>query len=64
MTYDEIKRTLREAGRLVDAGKVGEGDALIRTMLGKGMTPHDLRVNLSDEQYSALRKFERSRRAS
>lgn len=61
MNYDEIKRNLNEAGRLVDDGKVAEGDALIRTMRGKGLTGRDLKVNLTGSQYEALRKYEWSR---
>ena len=60
MNYDEIKRKINEAGRFVDDGKVAEGDALIRTMVGKGLTKNDLEVNLTEAQYGALRKHERT----
>jgi hypothetical protein len=62
MTYDEIKRKIREAGKLVDEGKVADADVLIRTMVGKGLTGRDLDVNLTEAQYKALRKFERAKR--
>jgi len=62
MDYGEIRRMLNGAGRLVDGGKVAEADALIRTLLGKGLTGRDMDVNLTDAQHKALRKFERSQR--
>ena len=61
MDYQEIKQRLSEAGRLVDAGKVAEADAMIRTMLGKGLTGMDLQANLTPTQLRALRKHDRSK---
>lgn len=56
MTYDEIKRKIREAGRLVDAGQVAEADALLRSMVGKGLRLADLDANLSAAQVKQLRE--------
>lgn len=56
MNYDEIKKNLREAGKLVDAGDVAEADTKIRSMLGKGVTKHDLDTNLTPAQMKKLRE--------
>lgn len=57
MNYREIQLRLAEASRLIDAGKLTEADRLIRSMLGKGMTPADLDANLGAERIRALREF-------
>jgi pentatricopeptide repeat protein len=56
MSYAEIKKNLREASRLVDAGNVGEADTLIRSMVGKGLSPADMVANLTPGQMKALRE--------
>lgn len=56
MTYDQIKKELAAAGRLVDRGKVAEADRKIRAMVGKGLTRADLDANLTSAQMAALRK--------
>jgi pentatricopeptide repeat protein len=59
MTYQEIKTNLCKADRLALAGNVAEADALVRSMLGKGMTPNDLSSNLSPQAMRKLRAFAR-----
>jgi len=62
MNYQKIRQNLNEAGRLVDRGEVAEADTLIRTMVGRGLTNNDLRVNLTEAQCKALRNHERAQR--
>ena len=61
MTYEEIKLNLAKAEQLVLAGKVLDADALVRSMLGKGLSPMDLSNNLSAKAMRALRSFARQR---
>jgi hypothetical protein len=57
MTYEEIKSNLAKAEQLALSGKVSDADALVRSMLGKGLSPMDLRNNLSAKAMRALRSF-------
>ena len=54
-TYAIIKRDLRKAGRLVDEGKVAEADAVVRDLLGQGLTAVDVNTNLTKDQLAKLR---------
>lgn len=56
MNYDEIKKNLREAGKLVDDGDVAAADTKIRSMLGKGLTGADLDANMTRAQMKKLRE--------
>jgi len=60
MLYDEIKRYLNQAGRLVDEGKVAEADEKIRAMVGYALTPSDISANLTQDQIKKLREYEKS----
>lgn len=56
MTYDQIKQGLREAARMVDAGRLAEADEKIRSMAGQGLTSQDMAEILTAEQRAALRE--------
>jgi hypothetical protein len=55
MNYEEIKKNLCEARRLIDAGDIAAADAKIRAMVGKGLTRMDLDANLTDADFAKLR---------
>ncbi len=59
MTYEEIKTNLGKADGLALAGNVAEAYAVVRSMVGEGMTPNDLSGNLSPQAMRKLRAFER-----
>jgi len=57
MNYQEIKLNLTKANLLVSEGLVAEADALIRSMVGKGLTGADLSANLTSTAMRKLRAF-------
>lgn len=57
MHYAQIKSNLCKAERLAVAGNISEADALIKSMMGKGLAPMDLRNHLSAEALRKLRAF-------
>lgn len=57
MTYDEIKKNLRQASRLIHEGNVAKADRLIRSMAGKGLSKADLDANLTQNEIKILREF-------
>jgi hypothetical protein len=59
MTYDEIKRELGAAARLVDAGDVAGAYGKINAMIGKGVSHGDVAAILLPEQIRALREHAR-----
>ena len=56
MTYDEIKRKLNDAARLVDAGDLMRAGAVIRSMVGHGLTRSDLDHILGARRLAKLRR--------
>lgn len=56
MSYDEIKAELANARALLDAGDVADADALLRSLLSRGMTLHDLDNGLTAGQFAQLRE--------
>ncbi len=56
MTYDEIKRKLNQAARLVDAGDTARAGAVIRSMVGYGLTRADLDHVLGARRLAKLRR--------
>jgi hypothetical protein len=59
MNYQKIKTNLMQADRLALGGQVAQAHALIHSMVGKGLTPHDLSSNLSSKAMRKLRAFEK-----
>ena len=59
MNYQQIKQNLNRAEALVNAGSVAEAHQLIKSMVGQGLTGHDLKTNLSTIAYAKLAKHER-----
>lgn len=57
MDYQTIKSKLAEAERLVKQDKLLKADQLIRSMIGKGVTPNDIRTNMDAESLKKLNKF-------
>jgi nucleoid-associated protein YgaU len=57
MEYGEIRRTLNEAARKIDAGDLAAADRLITRMVGKGLTRNDLDSNLGDDRIRKLRDW-------
>lgn len=57
MNYQQIKLNLTRAEQLTQAGQVAQADKLIRSMVGKGLTPMDLQNNLSGAAKRALRAY-------
>jgi hypothetical protein len=55
MNYQDIKKGIAEAGRLIDAGDLAAADKKIRSMVGKGLTRNDLDANLTKNQIKQLR---------
>jgi len=64
MSYQKIKTTLVQAERLALSGQVAQAHALIRSMVGKGLTPYDLSSNLSSKAMRKLRAFEKKEGAA
>jgi len=60
MSYQEIKDGLRRAEALVNDGKVEEADAVVRSL--RGLSFHDLTVNLSSKTLKKLRSFDKRKR--
>jgi hypothetical protein len=58
MEYQKIKRTLRQVESLATGGDVASAYALIRGMVGKGLSAHDMHTNLSRKALRKLRAFE------
>ena len=56
MSYADIKRNLDEAARLIDAGKYGPADRLIRT---PGTTRMDLDFILGPKRIAKMRRWYR-----
>jgi hypothetical protein len=59
MNYQEIKSNLMQAERLALSGQVAQAHTLIRSMVGKGLTPRDLSSNLTSKAVRKLRAFEK-----
>ena len=55
--YQQIKSKLAQADRLAISGSVSEADALIKSMVGNGLAPMDLRNHLSAKALRKLRAF-------
>jgi hypothetical protein len=62
--YHEIKRALRVAAELVDAGHLAVADDLIRSMCGKGLTAADMGANLTHEQFRKLQAYSKDSKTS
>ena len=56
MSYDEIKRKLNQAARLIDAGETARAGAVIRSMVGHGLTRADLDHILGARRIAKLRR--------
>ena len=55
MTYETIKARLHVARRLLRAGELLAADATVRSLVGQGLTPADLRTFFSGGELRQLR---------
>jgi len=61
MTYEEIKKGLRQANTLASEGNLEEADRIVTGMVGKGLAPMDLSANMDAVNIRKLREYRKSR---
>lgn len=62
--YQEAKQIINTAGMMIDEGNFKTADELLKSVLGRGASVHDIHYNLTNKQLKAMIKWSRSQSKS